>query len=324
MTKTRVAVLRGGPSSEYDVSMVSGREVIKALEQRGYSIIDVPISKQGEWIVDGRIKSPQSILSTVDVVFIAMHGTYGEDGTVQRICERYHVPFTGSNSFASTVAFNKDMTKRTLRDHNIVMPRHVKILPEHAENLSVLVASLVDGMGADLVIKPVADGSSYGITMTEDAATLQKELSEILRTNKSVMVEERIRGTEATVAVIEKFRNESHYALPPIEIIPPPSHHYFSADIKYSGDTTELCPGRFSYSQKETLTAVATSIHKILQLSQYSRSDFMIRGDDVYFLEVNTLPGFTPQSLYPKAADAVGLSFVELVDHLVKTAKVYS
>ncbi len=322
MTNKRVTVLRGGPSSEYDISMISGREVIAALRSLGYDVQDVVVSRGGEWLADGRIREPHHALGATDVVFIAMHGAYGEDGTVQRICERLNIPFTGSNSFASAVAFNKDLTKRALREHGIQMPKHITISSAELADIEAVVASLGDSFGHDVVLKPLASGSSHGITMASDAAAIIAALKTLLADNESVMVEERIRGTEATVAVLEDFRDNDHYALPPIEIVPPAGYDYFAADVKYTGDTIELCPGRFSYQQKEALTNAAMTVHKALGLTQYSRADFMVRGDDVYFLEVNTLPGFTPQSLYPKAAEAVGLSFPQLVAHLIKTARV--
>jgi D-alanine-D-alanine ligase len=136
------------------------------------------------------------------------------------------------------------------------------------------------------------------------------------------MIEERIRGREATCGLLENFREHALYALPVIEIIPPATHDFFSADVKYTGETTELVPGRFSYDEKIAIADASTIVHTALGLTQYSRSDFMIRDGEVYFLEVNTLPGLTPQSLFPKAAEAVGLSFSALVDHLVKTARV--
>jgi D-alanine-D-alanine ligase len=322
MINTRVAVLRGGPSSEYEVSLVSGREVITALKSLGYHVQDITVSRSGEWLVDGRTKDPHHALATADVVFIAMHGAYGEDGTVQRICERLHIPFTGSNSFASAVAFNKDLTKRALRDHDIMMPKHVTITDRERGSIDAIIDSIGSMFGYDTVLKPLTSGSSHGIQMASDREALKSALETILAATEAVMVEERIRGTEATVAVLEDFRDYEHYALPPIEIVPPSEYGYFAADVKYDGRTVEICPGRFSYTQKERLTNVATTVHKALGLTQYSRADFMLRGDDVYFLEVNTLPGFTPESLYPKAAGAVGLSFAALVDHLVKTARV--
>lgn len=321
MLRTRVAVLRGGPSSEYDVSMSTGAGVLIALKDLGYYTSDIIVTKRGEWLVNGMVKSPDVALMTTDVVFIAMHGAYGEDGTVQKICERYKIPFTGSNSFSSALAFNKDTTKRALRESGIKLPKHVKIKRDDVVDISELATAIRQSFGPKYVLKPTTSGSSHGVMMIDVPDALAAAITTMLETNEEFMIEERIIGTEATCGILEQFRNESYYSLPIIEIVPPIGHDYFSADIKYTGETTELCPGRFSYNEKEKIAEIARLVHTTLGLTQYSRSDFMIKGGEVYFLEVNTLPGLTPNSLFPKAAEAVGLSFNDLIDHLVKTAR---
>ncbi len=322
MLKTRVAVLRGGPSSEYDVSLVTGAGVLKALKNSGYYTKDIMVSKRGEWLVDGQVKSPASALATIDVVFIAMHGAYGEDGTVQKICERLHIPFTGSNSFPSCVAFNKDTTKRVLLNYPVRLPKHVRVKREDDQDLAILAEAVISSFGPEYVLKPLTSGSSHGVVMVNNGDDLKDALTLMFTQHEEFMIEERIRGVEATCAVLENFRNELLYSLPPVEIIPPTTHDFFAADVKYNGATTELCPGRFSFSEKSDLLDAAITVHQALGLSQYSRSDFMVRDGEVYFLEVNTLPGLTPESLFPKAAEAIGLSYQQLIEHLIQTAKV--
>lgn len=323
MLATRVAVLRGGPSSEYDVSMNTGAGVLTALRTLGYHTSDIIISKSGEWMVEGRVKSPAQALLTTDVAFIALHGTYGEDGTIQQIFERHHIPFTGSNSFPSRVAFDKDTTKRTLQSKGITLPRHIKINHDAVNDINTIAHLAHQAFGQDYVLKPTTSGSSHGMIMAKGESELKNALVEMLDQGDDFMIEERIRGVEATVAILEDFRDETLYVLPPIEIIPPDSHDYFAADVKYTGATQEICPGRFSFSEKRKLAEAALLVHTTLGLTQYSRSDFMIRKGEVYFLEVNTLPGLTSQSLYPKAAEAVGLPFTDLIGHLIKTARVF-
>ncbi len=322
MLATRVAVVRGGPSSEYEVSMSTGTGVIDALRKLGYTVSDITVSKKGEWLVNGLVKNPETALMTTDVVFIAMHGAYGEDGTIQRICERLHIPFTGSNSFPSSIAFNKDNTKRALLPHNIKTPKHVKITDKMIDDIDGLTYLIKNSFGPEYVLKPTSSGSSHGIIMVDSAGALADAIAVMFESSGEFMIEERIRGREATCAVLEDFRNQSLYLLPAIEIIPPASHDFFAADIKYTGETTELVPGRFSFSEKSTIAEATALVHTALGLTQYSRSDFMIRDGEVFFLEVNTLPGLTPHSLFPKAAEAVGLSFDGLIDHLVRTARV--
>ncbi len=320
--KKRVAVLRGGPSDEYAISMQTGAGVLTALGEQGFTLTDIVITKKGEWLYNGFVKTPEQALCNSDVVFIALHGAYGEDGTVQRILERHSIPYTGSGSFASAIAMNKVLTKEFLKKQTdtIKMAPHIKLTKEGVANITNMAQSIRELFGPEYVIKPISGGSSIGTLMAQ-SHELETMLAEAFTLNDEVIVEQRIFGKEATVGIIEAFRDQQHYALPEIEIVPPASSSYFSADVKYTGETNEICPGRFSRAEKDELLAVAKQVHQLLDLRQYSRSDFMVAPDGIYFLEVNTLPGLTPFSLFPKAMEAVGSSYNELVRHLIATAK---
>ena len=159
--KKRVAVLRGGPSSEYEVSMQTGSGVLKSLADSHHDVKDIIITKKGEWLEHGFVKSPEQALVNTDVVFIALHGAYGEDGTVQRTLERLCIPYTGSNSFTSAVAINKALTKDQLKRQNehIKMAPHMKVSKESISTLDYLTASIKDLFGPEYVIKPIAGGA---------------------------------------------------------------------------------------------------------------------------------------------------------------------
>jgi D-alanine-D-alanine ligase len=181
-----------------------------------------------------------------------------------------------------------------------------------------MVNNIQEMFGPEYVIKPIFGGSSIGTVLTtkgELYSAVQKALAE----NEEIIVEERIIGTEATVGILENFRDTQYYPLPPIEIVPPASASFFSHEVKYNGQTQEICPGRFSKTEKQDLCAIAQEVHKLLGLKQYSRSDFIVNRDGIYFLEVNTLPGLTSESLFPKSMEAVGSSYKELVSHLLET-----
>ncbi len=316
----RVAVLRGGPSSEYDVSMQTGIGVITALTDEGFDVKDIIISRKGEWLVHGFVKQPHQALLDVDAVFIALHGAYGEDGTVQRILERLCIPYTGSSSYASAVAMNKSLTKDHLKKHapSVKMAQHIRLTRSGTSNLAQVIHNISELFGPEYVIKPINGGSSIG-TLLCTKADLLRSAERSLQENEEILIEERIFGKEATVGILEGFRDAEHYPLPPIEIVPPAAASFFSYDVKYSGETEEICPGRFSRSEKDELMRTATDVHKALGLRQYSRSDFIVAQDGIYFLEVNTLPGLTPQSLFPRSIEAVGSSYKELVTHLLAT-----
>jgi len=295
-----VTVLRGGPSQEYDVSMRSGQSVAKALEKLKYPFKDVVITKSGEWLYNGFVRSPDSLLDATDVVFIALHGEYGEDGRVQRVLQRKNIPFTGSRAMSSAVAFNKELTKRTLGSYDVKMPRHRKVGQHEIYTLNKEARQIVCDIGNELFIKPISGGSSYGARYVTNETDLRRTLEELLQIYEQVLVEEYVRGREATVGVLSNFRGESLYILPAIEIIPPKGEPMFSTENKYNGKTDEVVPGRFSYSERMKLAEIASLAHQVINCDHYSRSDFIVKNGEVYFLELNTLPGLTDQSLFPK------------------------
>ncbi|HEU4677214.1 MAG TPA: D-alanine--D-alanine ligase [Candidatus Paceibacterota bacterium] len=320
MHRVRVAVVRGGMSDEYEVSMRTGAAVIANLDPERFAPIDVIILRSGEWLVDGRVRLPEQILYSVDVVFNALHGTFGEDGTFQRLLERYAVPYTGSKVYASNIAMNKILTKRHLRDAGVRFAPHVHVTRESRDDIGRVAERIMRLFGPQYVVKPVASGSSVGTRMVTNPLLLHQALREALDEFEEVMVEQRIKGREATCGVAERYRGHDLYAFPAIEIVPPPHAEYFDATVKYSGETRELCPSTFDMRTKHELERLAKLVHRELGLSQYSRSDFIVAPDGVYFLEVNTLPGLTPESLLPKAIEAVGGSYGEFLAHLIDDA----
>ncbi|MEX2341245.1 MAG: ATP-grasp domain-containing protein, partial [Candidatus Paceibacterota bacterium] len=293
MKNLRVAVLRGGPSQEYEVSLKTGRGVLDSLGRRDVSTIDILINKQGEWILNGFARRPEEVLAGVEVVFVALHGSYGEDGTVQRILERVGVPYTGSRSYPSAVAMNKILTKEILRSGRLKMPAHMRVSAQGTDMRRVA-ATIESLFGPSYVVKPISGGSSIDTVIANGVHELIRALQTLLATHEDVMVEEFISGREATVGIVEGLRGQSHYVLPAIEIVPPNAHGFFDYEAKYNGQTEEICPGRFSLDEKTSLAEAALQAHNLLGLSQYSRSDFIIgKKGDIYFLETNSLPGLT-------------------------------
>lgn len=321
MAKMRVAVLRGGRSDEYDVSLKTGECMLLALSHSEFHPLDVVITKEGEWLLHGRVRSPHEILHNVDVVLNGLHGKFGEDGTIQRILNRHGVPYTGSGAYASALAMNKAITKDRLRTTGILLPRHLVVFKTALENTTSAARRIASHFGPRFVVKPVSGGSSIGTRIANNELELAHALFKTLTDYEEVLVEEHIAGREATCGVIEHFRGEHLYALPVVEIVPPTSVGYFSAEVKYNGETAEICPARFTIEEKRTIEQMTKQIHETLGLSHYSRSDFIVAPDGIYFLEVNTLPGMTTESLFPKALSAVGVSYKEFIRHLLTVAK---
>ncbi|HTK33309.1 MAG TPA: D-alanine--D-alanine ligase [Candidatus Paceibacterota bacterium] len=319
----RVGVLRGGPSSEYDVSLQTGGNVLKSLRERlsdRYHAYDILIDKQGNWHIDGMPITHRELGARLDVIFNALHGSYGEDGTVQHVLEVHGIPFTGSKSLPSAVGMNKMLARKAFEDHGLKIAIGKEVLSHDIfANTADVARELFSTFPIPAVIKPVSAGSSVGVSIVRTQDELVQALIEAAKHGSSVLVEEYISGTEATVGVIEGFRNQEMYALPVIEIRP--HTRFFDYQAKYEGMAEEIVPARFPHKIKEELSRLAEKAHRALGLRHYSRSDFIIhprRG--IYILETNTLPGLTSESLVPKALRAVGSDTHELVDHLIRQA----
>ena len=313
-----VAVIRGGVGDEHDVSLKTGLNVLRRLEHSTHHPVDVYIDRTGVWHVRGTPMSPRRALGTVDVVFNALHGHYGEDGGVQRELERLGVPYTGPQPLGASIAMNKALAKEMVAPHGILVPRHIII--NVTPDIERVAIDIFRSFPQPSIVKPINSGSSVGVTLAKSFNQFFDGIKNAFQYSKDVMVEEYIRGKEATVGVIDGFRDKTLYALPPVEIVLPSTSDIFDYDAKYGGNTTERCPGAFSRAQIEQLEEAAKTVHEKLGLRHYSRSDFMVTPKGPYFLEANALPGLTDQSLVPKSLDAVGASMDEFLAHVISLA----
>lgn len=320
MQRIHVGVLRGGPSSEYDVSLKSGAAVLHNLDREKYEPLDIFISKEGAWHAHGVPLPPERILRAVDVVFNVIHGEYGEDGRLQRILDAAGVPYTGSDALSSALVFNKHLTREQVRAFGVRVAHGTVV--DREEDLDQLACRLFRSFPHPAIIKPVIGGSSVGVTRAGTFDELRAGLERAFTISPKALIEEYIRGREATVGVVDRMRGDEAYTLFPVEIIPPQTCSFFDYDAKYSGETIERCPGNFSDQEKKELAAIARSVHLNLGLRHYSRSDFIVSSRGIYFLEVNSAAacGLTEQSLLPKAVQAAGLSFPQFLDHVLMLA----
>ncbi len=318
MSKKKVGVLRGGPSSEYEVSLKSGKSVIDSLADR-YDVLDIFIDRQGTWHHLGAPIEPEKVFKKVDVIFNALHGTYGEDGTVQKLLDYFNIPYTGSTALASAVGMNKVLSKKIFKNNNLKTPLHKTVAKD--SDLAFEIQNLFKTFPMPAVVKPVSGGSSVGTAIAKTLMDLEKAITDALKYSDQALIEEFIPGKEATCGVVDDFRNEFPYALLPVEIRKPTESAFFDYDAKYSGKSQEICPGDFTEEEKLIIQTMSQEAHKALGLRHYSRSDFIIhpkRG--IYILETNTLPGLTSESLLPKSLQAIGCSLPDFLDHLIKLA----
>lgn len=318
MRGTVVGVLRGGPSKEHEISLQTGHAIITNLPEDRFTTRDIYIDKEGAWHERGRPTTPDRVLPSVDVVVIGLHGEYGEDGEVQKLLERYGVPYTGSDSFGSYLAMHKVLTKERAKDIGLLTPKYRFI--EEGSDTHAAAMEIVRSFHQPVIVKPLRWGSSVGITIVGGFQPVHQAIDALLANGAGgVLVEELVRGTEATVSVVEGLRGEALYALPTIEIIPPESD-FFSYNAKYSGATREIVPGRFAKPIQEELMRMARAMHEELGLRHYSRSDFMISSKGIHFIETNSLPGMASECLMPKSLAAIGVSMPEFLSHLVDLA----
>ncbi len=319
MLKGRVAILRGGPSSEYDVSLRSGHTILKNMPDN-WDAKDIFIDKLGRWHIGGVEKSPEKILRNFDVVFNAMHGEYGEDGKVQALLESLKIPFNGSKSLPSAIAMNKIKTKEILELHGIKTPRFTYIKKQDYTygDLAELYASLP----RPIVVKPAFAGSSIGISIVNSFEELVNAVNIAFKVSDYILLEEFVSGRELTCGVLDHSNGKDIYALYPVEIHFDKQKKIWDYQSKYDKNSHSYsCPARMPARIKREVQDISHKVHSVLNLSHYSRSDFIVNDKgDVYFLEVNTLPGLTETSLYPLSLDTVGIKMPKFINHILTLA----
>lgn len=316
MRKLRVAVLMGGPSSEHDISLETGKMVLRSLARDRYEPFPVVVPKER----DPKIKIKNS---ETDMAFIAMHGEYGEDGTVQALLEALGVPYTGSGVLASALAMSKPLSSRLLGDCGLSVPDFVTAGRHEFYSMTEKVtAKAARRIGFPAVIKPADRGSSVGLSVARDLAALRAAIARALRHSRRAMIQRYIAGREVTCGVIHDDEAPAGLlALEPTEIIPR-ERAFFDYYSKYTaGASEEVTPPRMPSEAILYIQKTALAAHRIIGASGMSRTDMILDKDGyLHVLEVNTIPGMTPASLLPQAARASGISFPTLLDKIIAAA----
>ena len=337
-----IVVLAGGTSSERAVSIVTGTQVCRALREKGHRAIladvaagweeedlenpfaaDYELSKSVSYIEGwndkiqdvcrnrGEFFGPHilDICRMADMVFLALHGSNGEDGKIQAAFDLFGIRYTGTGSLGSGMAMDKGISRKILFQGGIPVPAGTVLGKKGG------VHSVEEfGMDFPVVVKPCCGGSSIGVSIAHDQAAYEKALQEAFAWEDQVAVEDYIQGREFSVGVVDGE------PLPVIEIAP--LKGFYDYKNKYEpGSAVETCPAELSEEKAEEMREYARQGHKILKLDAYSRLDFMMSGDErIYCLEANTLPGMTPTSLLPQEAAATGVDFPELCEKLIEVS----
>ena len=347
--RLRVALLFGGRSAEHDVSVMSARNVFRALDPTRYDAVPIGITRSGAWLLcaieDGAFPAavpesgprvafmpggagrlaifpetgePPDLSRSVDVVFPVLHGPFGEDGTVQGAAEIAGVPYVGSGVLGSAAAMDKDVAKRLMRDGGLPIPRFLSFAQGDAPAFEAVVAEL----GRPVFVKPARLGSSVGISKAGTQEEFAQAIAEAFRHDRKILVEEYVRGREIECGVLEGEDGSLTASLPG-EIVPSNRHGFYTYEAKYLDEEGAAIkvPADLNPEVSEKVRSLSIEAFRALGCEGLARIDFFLREDGKLMVnEVNTLPGFTNISMYPKVMEALGISYPELIDRLIRHA----
>ena len=283
--------------------------VVNNLDKNKYNSVLIVIEKDGKWKFGDKksvdLGNALQILKAYDFAFIAMHGTFGEDGRIQALLEWANIPYSGSGVLGSAMAMDKEISNERYKAVGLNVPRYV------------ILKDFKSGIKVPVVVKPVDGGSSVGVSIVKAKVDFKRAMKKAFGESSRIMVQEFIRGRELTCGVLEdKFGKP--FALPPTEIIPKTSA-FFDYKAKYTvGGSMEITPVRLSSALTKKLQRMALEAHRALGCGGMSRSDFILKGTKFYILETNTIPGMTKTSLLPQAAKAAGINFSSMLDLIIK------
>jgi len=295
----KIAVLMGGPGSERDVSLATGRGVSKALRSLGAEVVDVDVR-------DEKFVLPKD----VDFAFITIHGTFGEDGELQKILEERGVPYTGDGVEASRAAFDKVLSKEKFREHNVVTPEWEVVEVGRRPTISV-----------PLVVKAPRQGSTVGVVIVKDASELDSAMAEAGKYDRTLLIEKFVPGRELTIGVL------GDQALPILEIIPKGGFYDFNNKYPFlnpqaGGGAEHVCPAKIDPAKTKQIQEQALDAFRSLGLVVYGRVDILLSDSgNTFVLEVNNIPGMTEASLLPEAAAAAGISYVDLCARIIALSR---
>jgi len=318
-----VAIIMGGYSSEYKISLKSGEVVYNHLDRTKYNLHKIHILNDGWFYVDDQDNkftidkndfsaTVNGVKITFDVVFNAIHGTPGEDGLMQAYLKLLNIPQTSCNYYQSALTFNKrDML-------SVLKPYGIKTAISYYLNQGDVINTdaIIQRVGLPCFVKPNKSGSSFGISMVKETDQLQIAIDKAYAEDDEIIIESYLKGTEVSVGVI-KFKNET-IVLPITEIVS--ENEFFDYEAKYEGKSNEITPARISEEEKLKIEDAAKRIYTILKMDGFSRSEFILVGGEPFLLEMNTVPGLTTESILPQQAKEAGITLNELFENAIELA----
>jgi len=326
----------GGRSSEHEVSLRSGEIVYQSLSPRKYNLKKVVIGKDGNWTMPRGFPGLKKttiqeylpgraldllITEKVDIAFLVLHGSFGEDGTIQGFLEMAGIPYTGSNVLASALAMHKVKSLELCEHYGLLTPKRIIFNRWDWKDRAIQIQKdTTRFIKYPCIVKPVKLGSSVATFKVEKESDLIPAIKKVVQKDTEGMIEEFIQGDEVTCAVLGNVPGKAPQTLPPTMIIPETSV-FFDYEAKYTpGASREITPAPISKPLTEKVQKIALQVHQILGCGSMSRTDMIIHKGKIYLLETNTIPGMTATSLFPQAAKAAGISLSQLYDRLIQIA----
>ncbi len=295
--------------------------MLAALPSERYEARDLFIDRTGLWHVHGAPSDPARSLAQIDVALNALHGGAGEDGTVQRILDRAGVRYPGARAGEAALALNKIRAREALLEAGVRMPRATSFSLANNMTTADMARAVFAQFGPPYVVKPPSDGSSHGIRLARAITDLADAIAEVLDAYGAVLVEEYVRGREAAIGLIENFRNERLYALPPAEVVLPPGMSFLEPRAYADASLRHLVPSHFSHEEKRAIAELAKAAHRALRMRHFSRADIILTARGPVLLEVDVNPHLYDGASFPAMLDSVGSSVREFLEHAIQLAR---
>ncbi len=310
----KVAILFGGPGSEHEVSISSAKNILENIDRELFDVLEVFITKECLYEIEGKSYSEKDGLEEikkrkVDAVFPIIHGAYGEDGVLQKKLEEINIPFIGSSSKVSSLSIDKNQTNLILNTNGILIPKSFVITKNNIEH----------NCNYPIIVKPIDEGSSVGLSKFKNAIDFKSSLDKVFKKHDEMLAQEFIEGREFTCGIIEKHKEV--IPLVATEVILTKGE-MFDYDAKYTlGGCEEVTPAKIDEETMKRIQSLAVNCHNVMGCKSLSRTDMILKENNLYVLEINTIPGMTKTSFIPAEASACGYSMKELITILIESVK---